>query len=219
MQITRRLKRIKVGERLFIIQQLFPADFMGQDSWPWNIFRVKDKATESQEEPQEDLYAYGRKPKSQIEQERSEEDVKYQAISMGIVSPRVIRTDEPWAEGTIYYWQIFEDKALHNRIMLELYLLAYELNEVGLDLNKIGHALAIQSVISEDVSRVHLEWLYVKAKNSSQEPYALFTDAQNAKPELYHPRRYNFNQTVLVVGKEAERRVAEAQREADRGGQ
>jgi len=209
-----------VGERLFVLRQLFPADFIEQDSWPWNIFRVRSAADDiSSPEDQEDLYAYGRKPKSQIEKERSEEDVKFRTISLGIMSPRVLKSDEPWSEGSIYYWQIFENKTLYNRLMLEIYLLAYELNDSGLDMNKLGHAMAIQSVISEDVSRVHLEWLYVKAKNSSQEPYSLFTDVANARPELYHPRRYNFNQTVLVVGKEAERRVAEAQREADRGGQ
>ena len=199
MHITRMLKRVKIGKQLFIIKQLFPIDFLASDAWPWNIYTVGDEG--QTEENRADLFAHGIKPKELLEKERSESEIKFKIFKLGIQKPVI---DEA------KYKEICADTAVYNRLLFELYVLAYGLNDkLKLNFDKLAHVLLMAELTKDKVSRKHLEWIYSKAKFEGREPYESYTDTKQALPELFHPRRFNFNQTVFVVGKEMEIKLAE----------
>lgn len=201
MQIIRHLKRVKIGKQLFIIKQLFPVDFLASDAWPWNIYAVGDEGRT--EESRTDLFAHGIKPKEIVEKERSESEIKFKIFQLGIQKPAI---DEA------KYKTICADVAVYNRLLFELYVLAYGLNDkLKLNFDKLAHVMLMAELTKDRVSRKHLEWIYAKAKFEGREPYAAYTDTAQVLPELFHPRRFNFNQTVFVVGREMEIKLAEEQ--------
>lgn len=90
------------------------------------------------------------------------------------------------------------DETLRVLLLAEIYSLTYQLSN-------IEKYFTPQMTLSRDF----VEGLAVKAKALNVEPYSFLADLSKEKPELYNPKRYDFNFFVLGVGWEKERREME----------
>lgn len=90
------------------------------------------------------------------------------------------------------------DELLRVRLLAEIYSLTYQLTN-------IEKYFASQKTVSRDFA----EGLAIKAKALNVEPYSFLADLSKEKPELYNPKRYDFNFFILGVGWEKERREME----------
>lgn len=90
------------------------------------------------------------------------------------------------------------DEILKTVLLAEIYALTY-------GLTNIEKYFTPQKTISRNFA----EGLAIKAKALNVEPYSFLADLSKEKPELYNPKRYDFNFFVLGVGWEKERREAE----------
>lgn len=96
------------------------------------------------------------------------------------------------------YSKLKENKTAHNFLLSEIYTATYNLTPVDKYFNP-------QKIISKDFA----EMLAIKAKAMNIEPYSMYADIKNELPELYNPKRYDFNLFILGVGWEKERQEYE----------
>ena len=179
--MNRAKRKLKYFGRVFIIKALVPFEFIDKAFWPFSYYRInRDSITTPKPEIKRD---WKLKPKNVVEDEvRLAESIK-QAVIIGAN----IKASE--------YAAIKENKNLHTYLLAEIYSLTYNLTLTEEYFCPI-----------KEISREFGEALAIKAKAMSVEPYSLVTDVSRETPELYNPKRFDFNWTILAAGWEKERR-------------
>lgn len=188
MKFDRRKQMIKVGEDEFIIQSLFPVDFLAESSWPFHFYQNKALI-----EQKEDDIHWGLKPKSVKKQEAV---VKY-AIKKGVVSPAL--SDEKLNE-------VFLNDFKRGFLVGCLFILTYGMEG---DFTTDGKKLFYRGE-SREIDPDKLYEIYLKSKmQGGAEPWALMFGPSEI-PEGYNPKRYDFNNLVFTTGllKDTELRAA-----------
>lgn len=189
--MQRKTKNVKIGARIFKLQSLFPADFLGDKFWPFAFFRTPEDVKQTPPAPE---YDWKLKPKSMLDFEADMQTVTQRAIEIG----GSLRFGERFeiAKEESFSKDVFTTKK--SVLLSEIYALTY-----GLD--------TAQKLLAPFmfVRREWAEMIYFKAKFYACEPFDLIADCKKELPELYNPRRYDFNLFVLGCGWEKERREME----------
>lgn len=185
-------RKIKYKKNKLSVMSLTPSDFMSCSYWPFAYYYTdEDKKKAKFDQPERD---WKLKPKKDLTiEEKLDESIKFAfKISLNI-------TDE-------LYDDIKKDTMVYNFIFNEIFASTYKLNN-------IEKFFSPQKYINLDFA----EGIAVKSKAMSKEPYSFIADLSKEKPELYNPRRYDFNYFILGVLWNMEARENEkAQKEADK---
>jgi hypothetical protein len=189
--MSRAKRIIKYADKTWTVSSLVPADFLECSFWPFSYYRLpEDNLVKSAIEVKRD---WNLKPKNKISDEAKLEQAIRQAFMVGLG----INFDKDFEA-------IKSDQTLYNILLFEIYSLTYRLKPVDKIL-----------VPFELISRDFAEALAIKAKAINLEPFSLISDLSRELPELYNPKRYDFNWFILGVGWERERReIEKAQAEA-----
>jgi hypothetical protein len=177
-------KKIKYAGKVWTVSSLVPADFLSCSHWPFSYYRLEENSRQKSLEVKRD---WKLKPKNiSSDEEKLAESVK-QAVKIGIN----INFDGE-------YEKIKSDESVHAVLLSQIYALTYNLSLAE------KYFLPFQ-IISKDFA----EALAVKAKTLCVEPYSFLVNLSKEPPELYNPKRYDFNWFILGVGWEKERREME----------
>lgn len=164
---------------------VYPADFFSCAFWPFAFYRLlEDEKSEKGEEIKREWKI---KPKNLVDDEAKLEAALKNVFKAGLG----IKFDHE-------YDKIKENNLLHSVLLSEIYALSYNLT--------LEEKLFTPT---QSISREFAEVLAIKAKALQCEPYALLKDLSKERPELYNPRRYDFNIFILAAGWDRERREIE----------
>ena len=172
-------RKVKYFDRTWTLLSLFPADFLEVSCWPFAYYRLSEVQRKENFEVKRD---WKLKPKNVS----SEEEKLESAIKQAIMQGASIANED--------YEAVKADDTLYSLLLAEIYALTYQL-----DLTE--KYFTPTKTISKDFA----EALAIKSKAMNCEPYALIADILKEKPELYNPKRYDFNWLVLSAGWERER--------------
>ena len=178
-------KRVKIKKKTWLIKSLFPADFLSYSFWPFSYYRLPEdlKPTKQYPEVKRDWKI---KPKNLITQEEKLNNAlrNVYRLGAGIYKDKV-------------YDELKADEFAYQILLAEIYSLSYGLTNQEKLLEPF-------KVISRDFG----ETIYMKAKAMYSEPWNLIGDITEL-PELYNPKRHDFNIFILGLGWDRERREAE----------
>lgn len=180
----RNKRKIKYDNRFWTIHSLDPFDFLECSYWPFAYYHLPKNQTNKTQEVKRD---WKLKPANKIDEEKKLENSIRHALILGAEIKLGGEYDE-----------IKKDEKLHSILLAEIYALTYQLTP-------IEKLFASQKEISRDFA----ESLAIKSKVLHVEPYSLIADVSREKPELYNPKRYDFNWFILGVGWDRERREFE----------
>ena len=178
-----RIRKIKYGGQKWTIQALVPADFLEVSYWPFAYYKLPESELSKNAEIKRD---WKLKPKGMVEEEKQLEDSFKLALKLGAGI-----NDKNYA-------QVKKNAEFYNILLSEIYALTYQLTPEE-------KFFIPQKVISKTFA----EFMFAKAKAMNMEPYAFMADLAREKPELYNPKRFDFNIFILGVGWERERREME----------
>ena len=181
MVATRRTEKIKIGEQIFKLQSLVPADFLSSDGWPFQFFTITGEKPANQRKWIEDG---GPKPKWLLEQEARVKKI----MDQGVIDPKL--TDEDLDA-------LHANESVRNLLVGAIFAISY-----GLDLNASE---------PRELSRAHLEEIGIKARMLSRDPWEIVY-GDDYLPEGLNPKRHDFNNMVLMVGFERDKKLAEQMR-------
>lgn len=185
-------RRLKYFGKKWTVRQLFPADFLSVEYWPFSYYRLLEDNKPSKKAP-EIKRNWNLKPKEMIDTEAKLAASVKRAVMFGLA----IYSDQE-------YEKIKEDEQLHSLLLAEIYALTYELKP---EEKYFAPIMTINKTFAESLA--------IKAKTMSVEPFSFMVDLSDQKPELYNPKRFDFNWLILGAGWERERREYEkAEREA-----
>jgi len=178
-------RKIKHEGKTWTIKSIAPADFMSLSYWPFSFYRLPDdKAVKKVPEIKRE---WKLKPTPMLSlEDKLEASVKH-ALTIGLS----LKSDTEYNE-------IKENKILHDSALFEIYALTYELT-------------AIEKYFSpfKFINRDFAEGLASKSKALRVEPFSFLKDVSREIPELYNPKRYDFNWFILGIGWDKERREIE----------
>jgi hypothetical protein len=177
-------KKIKYLDRTWNLSSIVPADFICLSFWPFSFYRLSEEQVFKKQEIKRD---WKLKPKSAItDEEKLSRSIKHVfKIGLGINSDSE-------------YKEIKKDETLYSILLAEIYAISYQLTS--------EEKLFIPF---EFYSREFCEMLAIKSKALHVEPFSFLKDISKEKPELFNPKRYDFNWLVLSTGWEREQREAE----------
>lgn len=183
---TRRDKKIKIGADDFLIRQLWPADFLDCELWPFTIFLFDDKEEKNSSSELDKFFKnrQGIKPKSILENEERTKNLEYKIILRGCAQPIITKKR---------YEEILQ-KEIKDKLIFQIFILSYEPKNILEPFIKLNRDFMLQ--------------IYWRCKEFSLEPYSFFKN-NSEKPEFYNPYRYDFNSTVFSVGCEWQKKLAE----------
>lgn len=189
------MRKIKYQKKTWTVKTLAPIQFIECSYWPFAHYRTSEDIEPTPEKP-EIPRDWKLPPKKKLDDEAKLEAAWRYAykLSCGVGSDAD-------------YEEIKKDRTLHFMLFNEMYALTYELT-------LIERCFTPQKIISRDFA----EGLAIKAKAMNIEPYSLLADLSEEKPELYNPKRYDFNFFILGIGWQKEIRDADeakAKYEAD----
>ncbi len=181
--MERRTRKIRIASQVYTLHSLFPADFLPVKFWPFSYYRLPE---DLKPKPAGPNYDWKIKPKKMIDTEDAIKTSIRRAfeISAGLLFDKCDRA--------------LESETVKNILLTEIYALTYGLDSV----RKLMMPF-------EMLYREQAEMIYIKAKAYNAEPFAQMADLVAEPPELYNPRRYDFNLFILGCGWERERREAE----------
>lgn len=184
-------RKIKFEKKTWTISAIAPADFLELSYWPFTFYRLsEEQKVKAQPEVKRD---WKLKPQPMISLEDKLEASTKHALKLGLN----LKSDAEYNEINV-------NEPLKNLLLFEIYALTYELS-------------AIEKYFTpfKFISRDFAEGLAVKSKALGVEPYSFLNDVTRETPELYNPKRYDFNWFVLGIGWDKERReIEKAQAEA-----
>jgi len=187
-------KRIIFLKKTWTVKALFPVDFIEQSYWPFAYYKLKDE--QAYKRSSEVKREWNLKPKDQIDELTKLNNAKKYAIEIGAG----IANDDEWLE-------IEKNKDLFDMLLSQIYALTY-------GLSALEKYFVPEKVISKDFA----ELLAIKAKALNVEPYSFMADISKELPELYNPKRYDFNFFILGVGWDRERKeIEKANKKAKQG--
>lgn len=180
------MKKIKYGRKVLHIHKISPFDFMTKTFWPFSYYVLiedklkKDKSFEIKRE-------WKLKPKEMDSDEKKINDAVVYAFEL---SAGINKAEHDTLKN--------DNKVFYNYILGEIYAQAYDLDSA-------------QKLINPqiEISREFAEALAIKCKFLNIEPYSLIANINQEKPELYNPKRYDFNWIILSTGWDKERREQE----------
>lgn len=185
-------KKIKYLKKTWIAKTLVPNDFLEYSYWPFSYYILKEDTQKKQ--IKEIKRNWNLPPKEKVQADEKIDGSLFNAFRLGCDVKTLTE-----------YNEIKENKMLYNLLLGEIYSLAYKLTDVE-------KFFVPQKVISKDFA----EGLAIKSKSMNVEPYSFMVDLSKEKPELFNPKRYDFNFFILGVGWERERReMEEATKEAE----
>jgi hypothetical protein len=182
--MQRATKTINYDGRTWRLCGLFPADFFTCSCWPFAYYRLPEDGNPAEQKIKRD---WKLKPKNMRDDEAKLAFAIRRALKVGCGINSERECDEILSKDTL---KVF--------LLAEIYALTYQLN-------------LLQKYFTpfENISREFAEALAIKAKTMNIEPYALLADVSRGTPELYNPKRYDFNWFILGIGWERERREYE----------
>lgn len=188
--MNRRERVIKCFGQKWKIKSIFPADFLSVSYWPFSYYRLPEiKKRKDIPEVKRD---WKKKPKEMEDMEAKLNASIKHAFFFGLS----VFFDSKFEE-------IKKNDQLYNVLLAEIYALSY-------DLSATDKYFSPFKILSKDFA----EALAIKAKFMNVEPYSLIADVSRETPELYNPKRFDFNWLILSAGWECERREREkAERE------
>jgi hypothetical protein len=191
MSVERRKQVINFEDKEYIIQSLFPIDFLSESSWPFHFYQNKSKV-----EQIEDEIEWKIKPKALL----SQEGVIKAALEKGIVEPKLTKEEIK---------EIIESDFKRGFFIGCLFVLTYSMEkEFTTDGQKLFYR-GENRIIDED----KIFEIYLKSKmQGGIEPWTIMHGLDSI-PEGYNPRRYDFNNLILITGIQKE---AELKKEASR---
>jgi len=182
--VERKQKKAKYFGRTWNVSAIFPADFLNSYFWPFSYYQYppKKKSKDKKEMP-EIRREWNYKPKEIIDTEaKIAASIKHAfIISLGLYKP-------------FAYEKLQENKVLYDVLMAEIYGLTYDLNVAEKNFAPVCN-------INKDFA----ESIAIKAKTLGVEPYSFLKDLSTEKPELYNPKRWDFNWFILSAGWDRER--------------
>jgi hypothetical protein len=195
-------RRLRVGWEgvNYLLQQLFPADFLDETTWPFFFYHVRGEKIEK-----DNATVWKLKEKKIIEQEEKSKSLQWSLLEKGIVEPKLSDAELE---------KIFENETTRNFLVGCLFLAAYY-SEIDVKFSDAGIAFNDEP---REISREQLEKIYLdsKARNGC-EPWAIMFGPEGPA-EGFNPRRHNFNQLVFRVGWEMElAAIEDAKRKAANG--
>lgn len=181
--MIRKKRTVLFASRLWSLQSLFPADFLTEKFWPFAFYRLPEDVKPNIPSQAID---WKLKPKEMTDYEESLKS----AIRKALIIGANIKTGDINAVET--------NEQIKSVLLAEIYALSYGLTPM-------------QKILLpyETITREQAELMYVKAKAYNCEPYALISDLSGMAPELYNPKRYDFNLFILGCGWDRERREIE----------
>lgn len=194
MEVTRKEMKFEHGGHEWVIQSLVPADFLGEDTWPFHFYRLKGEVNPSvmREWPYKD----GIKPKWFGDQEAATHSRILQILKIGIAKPKFTDAEIE---------QIADDRKLCDLLVGVIFAVTYDV--VG-----ILHEGAPTVIEGRELSREHLEEIYIKSKLVGREPWEVVYGS-GGESEGMNPRRHDFNTLALVVGFQRDARLSEQTRQ------
>jgi hypothetical protein len=169
MQTVRKETTISIVGMEFKLQSLVPADFLGEDCWPFHFYSIRGEPVASKEWE----WDGGIKPKWALEADARVRKI----LSLGIVSPKLSTAE------LVLMAQKKEYEALRQLLIGALFVLSY--------------GVAAEGEVRE-LSRLHLEEIGIKSRMLALEPWEIMF-GESDLPEGLNPRRYDFNTIVLMV--------------------
>ena len=163
---------ITLAGTCYRLRGLVPADFLGEDCWPFRFYRLKDAHVHECEWNWEG----GIKPKWML---KAEERVR-KILSCGVVSPKIEPND------LVSLCQDKSMKALKDLLVGIIFMLSY---------GAFDPAVFTEESI---LDRNHLTEIGIKARELCREPWEIMFGASGL-PEGFNPKRYDFNTIVLSV--------------------
>jgi len=194
--MKRRTCEIQAAGTTWKLQSVVPADFMDAAYWPFNIYQIEEFEEEATDMPdyfKQDPIARmyegkgGLKPKGMEKEAADQETIILEMFKRAIVSPKV---SDKKLLSDIEYDTIKDDKTLFNKLYSEIFKLSYGLKDDDLMLEEYPIK----------VSKAFMRQVYHLAHRSNMEPWLLLEDGTTSPPALLNPKRWDFNQMVLMVG-------------------
>jgi hypothetical protein len=182
--MERRARKVKIASRKWTLRGLFPADFLALRLWPFAHYRlIEDMKKDDGHFLDRD---WKLKPKNKLDEEV--------ALEEGIKRALVVGASLKHGQ----YAEIKADEQLHSILLAEIYAMTYGLSPA----DKVFNPFKL-------IDRHFAETIFAKSKALCLEPYAFMADVAHEAPELYNPRRWDFNLFILGVGWDQERRAME----------
>lgn len=177
-------RKIKYKKHKLSVAALVPFDLMSCSYWPFAYYLL-DEVINKKKAP-EIKRDWKLKPKDMIETDTKIAD----SIKMAIKKSLSI-TDE-------LHDELKQDETTYNILLSEIYAVSYQLTP-------IEKYFTPQKMINKEFA----EGLAAKSKALQIEPYSFIADLSREKPDLFNPKRYDFNYFILGVGWEMERKAQE----------
>jgi hypothetical protein len=187
--MKRKTGKLIIAKQFYELQSLFPFDFLTEKFWPFAYYRLPENIETKNNQLR---INWNLKPQKDLDFESDMAAAIKHALEIGAN----LKFDE--------YSKIEKDEKTKTILLSAIYSLTYDLTTAQKYLCPF-----------ENIRRDQAEMIYFKSKFYNCEPYALLGDIQTESPELYNPKRYDFNIFILGCGWDRERREIEtAQREA-----
>lgn len=169
------------------VRSLVPADFFNCSAWPFCLFSIDGLETEM-DKLRKRFSGKGLKDKRLAEAERETEELEFQTIFKGVVSPVVSR---PGIGVGYNFSRIKANPKLLGRLLAEIVRLSYGVS--GYQVSPV--------VISKEFARMIL----FSSRASGMEPWALYSGSGPAA--LFNPARWDFNLMIQAYGAQLDAEV------------
>ena len=174
MEFKRKTSKINLAGTSYIIRELVPADFLGEDCWPLKYYHLKGE-DDLPENPWS-KWEVGIKPRWMLEAEARIRKI----IAFGIASPEFSPNE------IVGLCQDDKMAGAKNLLVGMIFSLSYGITDVE------------QYAKESSVSRKHLIEIGIKARELCREPWEIMFGTDGL-PEGFNPKRYDFNTLVLSV--------------------